>query len=106
MSITYLIGLDCAVKQRVRPAKLLRLIYQRERANEAVNKARKKDSAVLPDAVKLTIPMAVKAGPPRLAATTAAEIFGRFAELDGLARHCGECPARTLPSAFGCRGEI
>jgi hypothetical protein len=106
MAITYIIDLDCPVKQAVRPSKMLRLLYQRERANEALNKARKKDPTVAPQQVKVRVPLAVKSGPPQLADTTAAEILGRFAELDALAHHCRDCPARVLPMAFGCRGEI
>jgi hypothetical protein len=106
MAITYLIDLDCPVKQAVRPVKMLRLLYQRERANEAFNRARKKDPSVRPEAVKVRVPVAVKSGPPQIAETTAAEILGRFAELDALSQHCRECPARALPTAFGCRGEI
>ena len=106
MAITYLIDLDCPVKQAVRPAKMLRLLYQRERANEAVNKARKKDASVRPEQVKLRVPLAVKSGKPQLADTTAGEVLTRFAELEALSHHCRECPARALPLAFGCRGEI
>ncbi len=106
MAITYLIDFDCPVKQAMRPAKMLRLIYQRERANEAFNKTRKKDPGAKPEDVKVRVPVAVKSGPPQIAETTAAEILGRFAELDALSHHCRECPARGLPMAFGCRGEI
>lgn len=106
MAITYLIDLECPVKQTVRPAKMLRLLYQRERANEALNKARKKDPAVKPEQVKVKVPVAVKQGPPQLAETDAGEILARFAELDGQAHHCRECQARVIPTAFACRGEI
>ncbi|MBP9893277.1 MAG: hypothetical protein KBG84_15345, partial [Planctomycetes bacterium] len=106
MAITYLIDLDCPVKQAVRPAKMLRLLYQRERANEAVNKARRKDASVKPEQVKLRVPVAVKSGKPQLADTTAGEVLSRFSELEALSHHCRECPARALPMAFGCRGEI
>ncbi len=106
MAITYLIDLDCPVKQAVRPAKMLRLLYQRERANEAVNKARRKDASVKPEQVKLRVPVAVKSGKPQLADTTAGEVLSRFSELEALSHHCRECPSRALPMAFGCRGEI
>lgn len=106
MAITYLIELDCPVKQAVRPAKMLRLLYQRERANEALNKARRKNPAARPEDVKVKVPLAVKKGPPQLAETTAAEIHGRFAELEALSFHCRECEARVVPTAFACRGTI
>ncbi|KAA0212073.1 hypothetical protein EDM80_10495 [bacterium] len=106
MAITYLVDLACRVKPHVRASKMLRLLYQRDRANEALNKARRKDPGVPADGVRVNLTVKDRAGKASLAVTTAAEILARFEELDRHAPLCEQCPARVGAHAFGCRGEI
>lgn len=106
MAITYLVDLACRVKPHVRASKMLRLLYQRDRANEALNKARRKDPGVLADSVKVHLTIKDSRGKASPAVTTAAEILGRFEELESHAGLCEHCLARVEPHAFGCRGEI
>lgn len=106
MSIIYYLDFPCEVKEQVRPGRMLRLLYARERANEAMNKARKKNRDAKPEDVKvdLTVKDADRAG--KLLTTTVRDIEKQHAELDGLAHHCRDCRARIEPQSFGCRGRI
>lgn len=106
MAITYLIDLSCPVKAHVRTSKMLRLLYQRDRAHEALNKARKRNPQVAAAEVKVLVSLKDSTGKPSLAATNAADVISRFSELDVQSHHCRQCQARVIPQAFGCRGEI
>lgn len=106
MSIVYYVDFPCEVKQVIKPGRMLRLLYGRERANEAVNKARAKDPAVTPENVKVDLKLKDGAGTNQLVRTSAADIQKQYAELEALAHHCRDCRARVEPQSFGCRGRI
>jgi hypothetical protein len=105
MSLVYYVDFPCPVKEQVKPGRMLRLLYARERANEAINKARRTDPEVRSENVK--VDLTIKAdGTQQLKVTTAAEIQKQYAELESLAYHCKDCRARVEPQSFGCRGRI
>jgi hypothetical protein len=105
MSLVYYVDFPCPVKEQVKPGRMLRLLYARERANEAVNKARKSEPEIKPEAVKVDLTIKGEGG-QQLKVTTAAEIQKQYAELEALAGECRDCRARVEPQSFGCRGRI
>jgi hypothetical protein len=106
MSIVYYLDFPCEVKEQVRPGRMLRLLYARERANEALNKARKKNPEAKPEDVRVDLTVKDKKRMGTLVSASVAEIQTQYAELDALAHHCKECRARIEPQSFGCRGRI
>lgn len=106
MSIVYYLDFPCEVKEQVRPGRMLRLLYARERANEALNKARGKNADVDPGDVKVDLTVKDKKRAGTLMTASVAEIQKQYAELDTLAHHCKDCRARIEPQSFGCRGRI
>ncbi|MCB9895492.1 MAG: hypothetical protein H6839_13675 [Planctomycetes bacterium] len=106
MSIVYYLDFPCEVKEQVKPGRMLRLLYARERANEAVNRARKADPDVKPEKVKVDLTIKGEDRTGQLKVTNAAEIQKQYAELDVLAPVCKDCRARIEPQSFGCRGRI
>lgn len=105
MSLVYYVDFPCPVKEQVKPGRMLRLLYARERANEAVNKARKTNPEVRPEEVKVDLSLKSE-GTQQLRVTTAAEIQKQYSELEALAYHCKDCRARVESQSFGCRGRI
>lgn len=106
MPIIYYLDFPCEVKEQIRPGRMLRLLYARERANEAVNKARKDDPGVDPASVQVELTVKDENREGKLVKTTAGDIQNQYAELDALAHHCKDCRARVEPQSFGCRGKI
>src|SRR5690606_5865662 len=105
MSIVYYLDFPCPVKEQVKPGRMLRLLYARERANEAVNKARKTNPDIRPEDVQVDLTLKAD-GTQQLKVASAAEIQKQYAELESLAHHCKDCRARVEPQSFGCRGRI
>ena len=106
MSIVYYLDFPCPVKEQVKPGRMLRLLYARERANETVNRARKSNPEVDPADVKVELTIKGEDRTGQLKITTAADIQRQYAELEELAHHCKDCRARSEPQSFGCRGRI
>ena len=106
MSIVYYLDFPCEVKEQVKPGRMLRLLYARERANEAINRARKTDPEITPDKVKVDLTIKGEDRTGQLMVASAADIQKQYAELDQLAHHCKDCRARIEPQSFGCRGRI
>ncbi|MCA8918521.1 MAG: hypothetical protein KDB32_05545 [Planctomycetes bacterium] len=106
MSIIYYLDFPCPVKEQVKPGRMLRLLYARERANEAVNRARKTDPEITPENVKVELTIKGEDRTNQLKVSSAAEIQRQYAELDAHAHHCKDCRARIEPQSFGCRGRI
>ncbi len=105
MSIVYYLDFPCPVKEQVKPGRMLRLLYARERANEATNKARKTNPDVKPEDVRVDLTLK-EDGAQQFKVASAAEIQKQYAELESLAHHCKDCRARVEPQSFGCRGRI
>jgi hypothetical protein len=106
MSIVYYLDFPCEVKEQVKPGRMLRLLYARERANEAVNRARRKDPEIKPDSVRVELSLREKDRTGQLKVTNAGDIQRQYAELETLAHHCRDCRARIEPQSFGCRGRV
>ncbi|MBE7490765.1 MAG: hypothetical protein HS108_03225 [Planctomycetes bacterium] len=106
MSIIYYVDYPCPVKESVKPGRMLRLLYGRERANEAVNKARRDNPAASPEQVMVNLSLADGAGTKELRRVSAAEVHRQVAELDALADHCRDCKARIERQNFGCRSRV
>lgn len=105
MSIVYYLDFPCDVKEQVKPGRMLRLIYARERANEAMNRARKKDPDAKPEDVRVELSLKEE-GEKKVKVTKVAEIQKQYTELESLGNICRDCRARVEPQAFGCRGKI
>jgi hypothetical protein len=105
MAITYLVELPCAVKERFAPRRFLHRLYEHDRANEALNKARLANPAISPEDVSFQV-AGRQDGKPVLRETTVARSFARWAELESLSGSCAGCPARISGRAFSCRGEV
>lgn len=106
MSIIYYLDHPCAVKDNVRPGRMLRLLYGRERANEALNRARKTAPDARPEDVRVELSLKDSEGNVNLVNATAADILRQYQELERHSHHCLECKARVESQAFGCRGRI
>lgn len=106
MSIVYYLDFPCPVKEQVKPGRMLRLLYARERANEAINRARKSDPDISPEKVRVELTIKAEDRTGQLKVSNAAEIQRQYAELESLAHHCKDCRARIEPQSFGCRGRI
>lgn len=106
MSIIFYVDYPCPVKETVKPGRMLRLLYGRERANEAVNKARRDKPDVTPEQVMVNLSLSDGAGTKELKRVSAAEVHRQVAELDALADHCRDCKARVDRQSFGCRSRI
>lgn len=106
MSIIYYLDFPCAVKDNVRPGRMLRLLYGRERANEALNRARKEAPDARPEDIRVELSLKDSDGNVNLVTTTAADIQRQYGELERHSHHCIECRARVESHAFGCRGRI
>lgn len=106
MSIAYLIDLACNVKQQAPAGRMMRLLYEREQALAALNRAREKSAEVDPSRVTVRLTLKDKQGKVHAVKTTVASIGKEFAALESLGEHCRECPARVHKQAFGCRGVI
>lgn len=106
MPITYYVDYPCEVKELVPPGRMLRLLYGMERANEAMNKARKTDPAALASAVKVSLSLKGRDRTGQLKVATVAEVTEQFSELGKLAPRCDGCRARIESIAFGCRSRI
>ncbi|MCC6464550.1 MAG: hypothetical protein IT463_04335 [Planctomycetes bacterium] len=106
MAIIYYVDFPCPIKDAVKPGRLLRLLYARERANEAVNRARKEKPDISPEEVMVALSLKDKERTAQLVQTSAAEVQRQFGELDALAHHCRDCRARVETGSFGCRGRI
>lgn len=104
MGFVYYLDYPCEVKEQVRPGRMLRLLYARDRANEALNNARAKDPDVTEDDVRVTL--SVPDNERRFLNPSVREIREQYLELDELSALCSDCPARVLKRSFGCRGEI
>lgn len=106
MSIAYLIDLPCAVKKFVPASRIMRLLYQREQALAALNRARGKSAEVDPNNVAVRLTLKDKKGRTHAVKTTVASISKDFAMLEPHGELCRECPARIARQPFGCRGVI
>lgn len=106
MSIVYYLDFPCDVKEQVKPGRMLRLLYARERANEAMNRARRKDAAARPEEVRVELNLKSEDGTRQLKTTSVADVHRQYAELEPLADHCRDCRARIEPQSFGCRGRV
>ncbi len=106
MSIIYYLDFPCAVKEQIRPGRMLRLLYGRERANEEMNRARKAKPDAAAEDVRVELSLKDADGTVNLVATTAADIERQYAELDRHSHHCIDCRARIEAQSFGCRGRI
>ncbi|MBZ0137628.1 MAG: hypothetical protein K8I27_14775 [Planctomycetes bacterium] len=106
MSIVYYLDFPCDVKEQVKPGRMLRLMYARERANEAMNRARKKDPDVKPEDVRVELSLKGEDRTSQIKVTNAADVQKQYSELEALSHHCRDCRARIEPGSFGCRGKI
>ena len=106
MSIVYYLDFPCDVKEQVRPGRMLRLMYARERANEAMNRARKKDPEAKPEDVRVELNLKDEQGENQVKVTKVAEVHKQYAELEQLGETCRDCRARIEPQSFGCRGKV
>lgn len=106
MPITYYVDYPCEVKELVPPGRMLRLLYGMERANEAMNKARKADPAATAAEVKVSLSLKGRDRTGQLKVATVAEVTEQFSELGKLAARCDGCRARIESTAFGCRSRI
>ena len=105
MPIVYYVDYACPVKEAVKPGRMLRLLYARERANEAVNKARKEDPEVRPEEVSVSLSLRGDEG-KSLRRMAASDVLGQFSALEKLSGHCSDCRARVEHYPFGCRARI
>ncbi|MCC6573810.1 MAG: hypothetical protein IT462_08465 [Planctomycetes bacterium] len=106
MSITYLIDLPCPVKKHVPASRIMRLVYEREQALLALNRARKKNVDVDAADVHVRLTLKDKQGKAHAVKTTVAAVSIDYAELEPHGEHCKACPARVHKQAFGCRGVL
>jgi hypothetical protein len=106
MPIIYYLDYPCPVKEQIPPGRMLRLLYGRERASEALARARKEDLHVSPEQVRVDLSLKDKDRTKQLVGTTVAEVERQFSELDAHSHHCLECRARIEDHSFGCRGRI
>jgi len=106
VSITYYVDYPCPVKEAIKPGRMLRLLYARERANEAMNRARRGESKTQPQDVKVALSLRDDTGCKELRTLSAADIYGQYAALENLADHCRTCRARIEPQSFGCRSKL
>lgn len=106
MSIVYYVDYPCPVKEAIKPGRMLRLLYGRERANEAVNRARKLDANVQPQNVPVSLSLRDETGAKELRTFSAADIYSQYAALENLADHCRNCRARIEQQSFGCRAKL
>jgi hypothetical protein len=106
MPIIYYLDYPCPVKEQVPPGRMLRLIYGRERANEALHRARQANPDVQPHDVKVDLSLKDHDRTSHLVTTTVAEVEQQYAELDRHAYHCIDCRAKIENHSFGCRGCI
>lgn len=106
MAVIYYLDHPCPVKEQVRPGRMLRLLYGKEHANEAVNRARIANPGARPEDVQVHLSLKDANGKPQLVAGNAAEIYEQCAELEKLAGHCIGCRANVTGHSFGCRGRV
>ena len=106
MALIYYIDYPCEVKEQVPPGRLLRLLYARERANEAVNKARREDGITDSDPVEVQLTIKDETGKKITKQSTAGEIRKQYAELEPFSHHCTDCRVKVDSRNFGCRSTI
>lgn len=106
MPIVYYLDYGCTVKQTVPGGRMLRLLYARDRANQAMNLARKEKPDVSGDEVFVNLTLKDKSRTGQLVRSTVAEIQKQLLELESLAPKCDGCRASVDGGAFGCRGKI
>lgn len=85
---------------------MLRLLYARERANEALNKARRDTPDIAPEQVMVDLTLGAGTGAKELRRISAADVQKQFGPLVALADHCRQCRARVEPQNFGCRSRV
>lgn len=106
MPIVYYLDFPCPVKERVPPARLLRLLYAREHAAAALDRAQRDNAAARPEDVRVDLSLKSGDGTRQLVATTVADVEAQLVELNALAGHCNDCRANIEGHAFGCRGRV
>lgn len=106
MALVYYIDYECEVKEQVPAGRFLRLLYARERANEAVNKARLSSQEANLDEVAVQLSIKDQDGKPQPRLTTAGAIIGQYSELDKYSSKCDSCKVKVESRSFGCRNAI
>lgn len=106
MSIIYYVDYACPVKESVKPGRMLRLLYARERANEALNKARHDQPQAAPEQVMVNLSLGAGDGTKELRRLSAADILKQYEPLAALSGHCRDCKARVERQNFGCRSRV
>jgi hypothetical protein len=106
MAIVYYLDYPCPVKEEVAPGRMLRLLYAHERANAALNRARRDQPDISPEHALVTL--SIKRGDNKrgLETTTVANVQRQFQQLEDLSHHCRGCRASVDGRTFGCRGRI
>jgi hypothetical protein len=94
------------VKETVPGGRMLRLLYARDRANEAMNRARKEKPDVGTEDVFVNLTLKDKARTGQLVRSTVAEIQKQLLGLEALAKNCDGCRASVDGRPYGCRGKI
>lgn len=105
MAIVYYVDYPCPVKESVKPGRMLRLLYARERANEAMNNARRTNPDVKPEDVLVSLSLKEEEG-RELRRLPASDVMKQFSILENLGGHCRDCRARVERHDFGCRGRL
>jgi hypothetical protein len=106
MPIVYYLDYPCAVKQVVRPGRMLRLLYARDVARDALLRAREQNPQIDAADVRMELSLKDEGGKGRLVSATAAEVAEQYYELEVLKQHCSGCRANILSADFGCRARI
>lgn len=106
MPIVYYVDYPCPVKDSVKPGRMLRLLYARERANETLNKARTENPGARPEDVVVSLSLKGEGGARHLRQLPVAEVLKQFAILERFSEHCSECRARVEHYPFGCRARV
>lgn len=106
MPIVYYVDYACPVKESVKPGRMLRLLYARERAHEALHKARREKPDAKAEDVQVSLSLKGESGGKHLRNMPVAEVLKQFAILERFSEHCTDCRARVEHYPFGCRARV